>query len=75
MLSDALRQMRERVRTGGMPEDMTGFMLALRAFEMEARNMEERIELVSGRPHVALDGRLMTVPIIDIAQHGRGANA
>lgn len=73
MLSDALRQMRERVRAGGMPDDTAGFMLALRAFEMEARNMEERIELVSGRPHVALDGRLIASPIIDLSSNHAGA--
>ncbi|WEO73812.1 hypothetical protein [Agrobacterium vitis] len=67
MLSDALREMRQRVQSGGVPDDTTGMLLTLRAFEMEARNMEERIEAVSGRPHVALDGRLMSAPIIDIA--------
>lgn len=62
MLSDAIREMSERVRTGGMPADVTGVLLALRGMEMEARNMEERLELASGRPHVPLYGRLMAMP-------------
>lgn len=75
MLSDALRQMRERVRSCGMPQDPSGFMLALHAFEIEARNMEERIELVSGRPHVALDGKLISSPVIDISATRMGAHS
>jgi len=67
MLSDALREMRMRVQSGGVPEDAAGIVLTLRAFEMEARNMEERIEIISGRPHMALDGHLMSSPIIDIS--------
>jgi len=62
MLSDAIREMSERVRTGGMPADVMGVLLALRGMEMEARNMEERLELASGRPHVPLYGRLMAMP-------------
>lgn len=75
MLSDALRQMRERVRSGVTPDDPTGFLLTLRAFEIEARNMEERIEFLTGRPHVALDGQLISGPIIDLAQTRIGASA
>lgn len=66
MLSDALRELRNRVNTSGMPEDKTGLILSLRAFEIEARNLEERIEIASGRPHVALDGMLMSAPLIEI---------
>ncbi len=29
--------------------------------------MEERIQYLTGRPHVALDGRLMSMPVIEIA--------
>ncbi|SMD02413.1 hypothetical protein SAMN05880593_1161 [Rhizobium sp. RU36D] len=28
--------------------------------------MEERIQYLTGRPHVALDGRLMSMPVIEI---------
>ncbi len=66
MLSDAIREMRQRVNDKGMPEDRAGLLLTLRAFEIEARNLEERVEIASGRPHVALDGMLISSPIIDI---------
>lgn len=68
MLSDAIRQMRDRVQSGVRNDDPTGLLLTLRAFEMEARNMEDRILYLTGRPHVALDGRLMAAPspIIEI---------
>lgn len=65
MLSDALKEMRERVAIGGLPEDTAGLMLTLRAFEMEARNLETRIEIATGRPHVALHGRLISSASID----------
>jgi hypothetical protein len=67
MLSDAIHEMRKRVQSDGLPEDKAGVVLSLRAFELEARNMEERLAMISGRPHVALDGRLVTSPIIDIS--------
>lgn len=73
MLSDSLRELRERIQSSGMPQDTAGVMLALRAYEMEARNMEERIELVSGRPHAPLYGQLMSGPVIDLAQTRIGA--
>lgn len=60
MLSDSLRELRLRVRTGGLPHDLGGLMLELQAYEMEARNMENRIEIAAGRPHVPLDGRLVS---------------
>ncbi|SIP89049.1 hypothetical protein SAMN05880590_10120 [Rhizobium sp. RU35A] len=66
MLSDALRELHQRVRTHGLPEDTAGLLLSLRAFEIEARNLEERIEIASGRPHVALDGMLIAAPTIQI---------
>ncbi|WP_245511041.1 hypothetical protein [Martelella mediterranea] len=34
--------------------------LLLHMFEMEAREMENRILLLSGHPHVPLDGMLIT---------------
>lgn len=70
MLSDAIKQMRERFRSGVSASDPTGFLLALRAFELEARNMEDRIEFLTGLPHVALDGRLVSAPspVIDLSQ-------
>jgi hypothetical protein len=73
MLSDSLRELRERIRACGMPQDTAGVMLTLRAYEMEARNMEERIEMISGRPHAPLDGHLMASPVIDLAQTRMGA--
>jgi len=69
MLSDSLRELRERIKVGGMPTDTAGLMLALRAYEMEARNMEDRIEIISGRPHAPLGGQLMSSPIIEISGH------
>lgn len=62
MLSDAIKQMRERLRDTASVEDPKGVLLTLRAFELEARNMEERIFCLTGRPHVALDGELMSAP-------------
>ncbi|MBP1862167.1 hypothetical protein [Rhizobium herbae] len=72
MLSDALHTMRERFSSGDIGADLHGVTLALRAFEIEARNMETRIEIFTGRPHVPLDGNLITAPVIDL--HG-GADA
>lgn len=67
MLSDAICEMRRRVRAGGLPPDTAGWLLELQAFELEARNMEERIALLSGHPHTALDGKLVSSsPIIEV---------
>ncbi|QND45231.1 hypothetical protein HB780_05605 (plasmid) [Rhizobium lusitanum] len=63
MLSDAIRELRERVKVGAVPDSVAGLLLTFRAFELEARNMEERIELLTGRPHVALDGHLVSAPV------------
>lgn len=65
MLSDAIRQMRERFKSGA-PDDLTGLMLTLKAFELEAVNMESRIEILSGQPHIVLDGKLISTPLIEI---------
>lgn len=67
MLSDCIRELRNRVRNDGLPRDTAGFLLTLQGMEMEARNMEERIETASGRPHVPLDGRLMAMPRIEVS--------
>lgn len=68
MLSDAIRQTRERFSSNAMPDDIAGMKLTLRAYEMEARNMEERIELLTGRPHAPLYGQLMSAPEIEVHQ-------
>ncbi|OCP17395.1 MULTISPECIES: hypothetical protein [unclassified Ensifer] len=59
MLSDALHAMRERLSAGAIDVDPHSFVLALRAWEIEARNMESRIEALCGRPHVVLHGALL----------------
>ncbi|APO74249.1 hypothetical protein AM571_CH01414 [Rhizobium etli 8C-3] len=66
MLSDSIRQMRERMKQDG---GAAGTLLALQAFEIEAKNMEERLHLLLGRPHVALDGNLISAPepVIEIS--------
>lgn len=66
MLSDSLRELRRRVAADGVPFDRTGLLLELQAYELDARNMENRLELVTGRPHVPLDGRLIAAPVIEI---------
>jgi hypothetical protein len=59
MLSDSIRLMRQRLEAeGGQPE----LVLPLRAYEIEAKNMEERLQIASARPHVALDGLLVSAP-------------
>ena len=68
MLSDSLKELRRRVASEGVPVDCTGLLLELQAYEMEARNMEGRLELVTGRCHVPLDGRLIAAPLIEIGE-------
>lgn len=69
MLSDSLHAMRDAIAAGIRQDDQAGLILTLRAYEMEARNMEERILLLSGRAHVPLGGALMSAPkpIIEIS--------
>ncbi|TCT37453.1 hypothetical protein EDC90_101830 [Martelella mediterranea] len=55
MLSDTMRNLRKT--TFQEDPEMT---LLLHMFEMEAREMENRILLLSGHPHVPLDGMLIT---------------
>lgn len=69
MLSDAIRQTRERILTNGMPAETAGLLLTLRAYEMEARNMEERIYLTTGRPHAPIP--LISVPDIELRREVR----
>lgn len=66
MLSDSIRHMREMLKHDG---SQAGLLLTLQAFEIEARNMEDRLHLLLGTPHVALDGNLISAPelIVDIA--------
>ncbi len=59
MLSDSIRVMREgKEKEPGK----VGEALMLRGFEIEARNMEERLQSLTGRPHVPLDGGLVSQP-------------
>lgn len=58
MLSDAIKLLCNRFE--GNPEG--DLVLTLRVFELEARNMEDRLYALTGRPHVALDGRLISAP-------------
>jgi len=67
MLSDAIKQMRDRFGRA-VTDDSADFLLTLRAFELEARNMEDRLFHLTGRPHAVLDDRLMSAPAIEIGQ-------
>ncbi|MGM4981896.1 hypothetical protein [Rhizobium sp. 11_C7_N12_5] len=60
MLSDAIRTLSERFRAGVKNDDPRGLFLTLRAFELEARNMENRLEQLTHCPHVPLDGHLVS---------------
>lgn len=66
MLSDSLRELRRRFVMDDAPTDRAGLILELQAYEQEARNMEDRLEYITGRPHVPLDGRLIAAPLIEI---------
>lgn len=66
MLSDSLRELRRRVAADGIPSDRAGLLHTLKAYELEARNMEDRLEYITGRPHIPLDGRLVSAPMIEI---------
>ncbi len=59
MLSDSLNQMAGQFVKGEIGNDLKGLILTLKAFEIEARNMEMRIELLTGTTHVPLDGQLL----------------
>jgi hypothetical protein len=65
MLSDSIRIMREGKEKKGSE---AGEVLALRGFELEARNMEERLALLTGRPHAPLDGNLVSRPDVEVLQ-------
>jgi hypothetical protein len=68
MLDDSLAVLRERMIPLVSPEEQPELNLTFRTLEMEARNMAEIIRYLTGKPHVALDGRLMSspAPIIEI---------
>jgi hypothetical protein len=59
VLSDSIRLMRQRKEAAGSE---AGELLTLRAFETEARNMEERLAFLTGRPHAPLGGELVSQP-------------
>lgn len=63
MLSDAIHSMRERLSSTTLDHhDVHRIVQELRWFELEARNLEGRVEIATGRPHVALDGCLVSAP-------------
>ncbi|RFB95205.1 hypothetical protein B5K11_09640 [Rhizobium leguminosarum bv. trifolii] len=59
MLSDSIRVLRQSKEN---ESGKIGEALILRGFEIEARNMEERLQQVTGRPHVPFDGNLVSQP-------------
>lgn len=68
MLDDGLAMLRDRMLPLVSPEERPELVLTFRTLEMEARNMAERIQYLTGRPHPPLDGRLISSPspMIDI---------
>ncbi|MCM2431980.1 hypothetical protein [Agrobacterium rosae] len=66
MLSDVTTHLRDRLLPLVSSVDASEFFLTLRLMEMEARHMETTIEFLTGRPHVPLEGRLVSAPIIDL---------
>jgi hypothetical protein len=62
----------QALKAGVHQESLAGLDLTLRAYELEARNMEDRILLLSGREHVPLDGLLVSrpAPVIEIGVKG-----
>lgn len=73
MLSDATTQLRDRLLPLVNRLDAPDLSLTLRLMEMEARHMETTIEYLTGRPHVPLEGRLVSSPVIDIRSEPRNA--
>lgn len=61
MLSDAIKLLSTRFEAEP-GSDSEWLLLTLRVFELEARNMEERLFVLTGLPHVALDGQLIAAP-------------
>lgn len=68
MLSDAISELRGCFESGVRNVDHANLLLTLQTFEMEARNMEDRIAYLTGRPHAPLHGRLISTaaPVIEI---------
>jgi hypothetical protein len=60
MLSDAIREMRHRFEARVSNGEPAGLSLTLMAFELEARNMEERLAYLTGQEHAPLYGRLLS---------------
>lgn len=60
MLSDAASQLRDRLLPLVNGLDAPELFLTLRLMEMEAKHMEMTIEYLTGRPHVPLDGQLLS---------------
>ncbi|QQM29073.1 hypothetical protein JET14_12060 [Martelella lutilitoris] len=56
MLSDTMRDLRKTFR------DDPEMTIILHICEMEAREMESRLQMLTGRPHVPLDGMLISDP-------------
>lgn len=73
MLSDAAVQLRDRLLPIASSLEAPELFLTLRLIEMEARHMEMTIEYLTGRPHVPLEGQLVSSPIIEISQEQRHA--
>ncbi|WP_283196588.1 hypothetical protein [Rhizobium sp. BT04] len=65
MLSDSIRVLRQSKE---QEPGKVGEALILRGFEIEARNMEERLQRITGRPHVPLDGNLVSQPDCEAVQ-------
>lgn len=60
MLSDAAAQLRDRLLPLVNGLDAPELFLTLRLMEMEAKHMEMTIEYLTGRPHVPLNGQLLS---------------
>ena len=60
MLSDAAAQLRDRLLPLVNGLDGPELFLTLRLMEMEAKHMEMTIEYLTGRPHVPLNGQLLS---------------
>ena len=68
MLSDAAVQLRDRLLPLVSGLDAPELFLTLRLMEMEAKHMEMTIEYLTGRPHVPLNGQLLS-SIVIVSDH------
>lgn len=62
MLSDVTLELRDRLLPLVSGMDAPSLFLTLRLMELEARHMETTIEFLTGRPHVPLNGQLLSSP-------------